>query len=376
MAAIDPSSPHAEPDNAVEVFRRGLDLYPRMLADIRAASVSVDLEMYIFEADDVGREFGEALKGAATRDADVRVLYDSLGSRETPGSFFADLHTAGIEVREFNPILPFRHRRRWRGYGFSRRNHRKLLVVDRRIAYIGGINVGGTFLDWEDLTVRLDGPIGRDAARSFDDVWTGRFRRVVRSYISRPNRHLRPLAVCDGFPTEQFSPVVRTYIAGIKKTRRELRLAHAYFYPPRRVRKTLVRLARRGVDVSIIVPEHSDIPLQEFAASRFYSYFLRRGVRIFRFPGHMLHAKYATVDDHWATVGSANIDPTSFYLTLEINLVIRRPDVVARLVETFEDVRAQSHELLLSEWARRPLWHKVLERVFYRLRRWLFPGGG
>jgi cardiolipin synthase len=347
-----------------------------MLADIQTARASVLLEMYIFAADATGKTFRDALVRAAGRSVRVRVIYDALGALDAPNSFFDDMAREGIEVREFNPLSPLRKGWRWRAFPFHRRDHRKLLVVDDAVCYVGGINLADTYLDWEDLALRVEGDVARRAAESFARVWEGRtLIQPVRPWFRPPPSPPR-FAVVDGFPGPGFSPVKREYHAGLKKARAEVGMVQSYFLPGRGVRKLLVRLARKGVEVKVIVPAKTDVPSQWYGSQYAIGHLLRRGIRVFRHERGMLHGKYAVVDRSWATVGSANLDPASFYLTLEVNLVVREPEVVGAIRETFDAVLATCRELDYATWRKRPWTQKVLEALFHFMRRMFVPGGG
>ena len=346
-----------------------------MLEDIRAASDTVLLEMYIFAFDATGRAFRDELRRAVERDVVVRVIYDSLGCLDVPKAFFVHMLEAGIDVHEFNPVSPLAKGRQWRAFPFHRRDHRKLLVVDNRVCYVGGINIADTYLDWEDLALRMEGVIARAAAESFHGVWENASSYPARLKIRGP-RPAGNASLVDGIPGPRFSPITRTYLSGLKKARSEVFLVQAYFFPPRRFRKALDRLVRKGVDVKVVLPATTDIPSQWYGAQYRITHYLRHGVRVFLYEAGMLHAKYAIVDRSWATVGSANVDPASLFLTLELNLVLRDTEVVEEMRATFERVLSGSRELDLETWRRRPWWQKVLAFAFYYLRRLTFPIGG
>jgi cardiolipin synthase A/B len=353
-----------------EIFRTGAELYPRALADIRNARHSVFIEMYVFRDDEAGREFTRELAAATDRGVQARIIYDSLGSRDTSMEFFADLISRGAKVREFNPVRFFRRSARWRPHLLRKRDHRKLIVVDGQVCYIGGINIGEGFLDWEDMTLRMTGRIAAEAARSFENVWEGRYRPIIPPLLARASDTWSSKALIDGFPRNNFSPIGRIYVSGLRKAATDIRMAQGYFHPTRKLRKTLAHLAGRGVRIRIILPARSDIPAQWYASCRFYAYLLSRGIRLFHYDRAILHAKYAVVDEKWATVGSANLNPISFTLTLEINLVVKEQEIVGALADNFEKTLSDCKEITIEEWKKRGWKQKFLEYFYYYLRLW------
>ncbi len=338
----------------------------RLRADLDAAHDEIVMEMYIFEPEGEGGEIGAALMRAAARGVRVRAMVDSLGCRHVPPSFFAMLREAGIEVREFNPV-------HWWSFLLSpgkplrRRNHRKLIVIDRRVGHLGGMNLGGRFDQWRDLALRIEGPFAEVLRQSHERVWTGQYRKFLPR--RRKKRPVPQLKLFDNFFTDHFSPIKRHYVAAFKRARRRIWLAHGYFFPDKRLRRELRRAVRRGVEVRALVPASSDIAAVDKAARHIYGDLLRCGVRLFLLPA-MLHAKAALVDDDWLTLGSANLDPISLFSCLEINVGISHAPLSAHLAALLESYRREASEYTYDDWKHRSRWEKLTNRLWYALRRW------
>ncbi|MBN1489869.1 MAG: phosphatidylserine/phosphatidylglycerophosphate/cardiolipin synthase family protein [Phycisphaerae bacterium] len=353
----------------VRLYFSGRAVYEDMLADIERAEREIGLEMYIFEDDEIGRRFRDALVRQVEAGRCVRVIYDGLGCLDTPESFFESMRQAGVQVYAFNPIGGSRLLRNWRKV--DRRNHRKLLVVDDRVAYLGGINISAELADWEDAHVRLEGRIARSARLSFERVWTRRYPRVSLQRTRRHWLHQHRSLILDGFPMPDFSPVKRTHLHLFSRARRRIRIAHAYFIPDRRIIRELGKAVRRGVDVDVLVPAHSDVRFADLARRHVLGRLLRAGVRVRRLAKPMLHTKAALADEHYAIVGSANLNRTSFFRNLEIALWSRDARVVRPLAERFDRLWEVATPYTLADHRRRDRWRQFLSWAASRLQFWL-----
>ncbi|MDP8256466.1 MAG: phospholipase D-like domain-containing protein [Candidatus Alcyoniella australis] len=357
----------------IELFRNGRELYPRMLGDIERAQRAIHWEMYIFADDPVGELFRDALARRAAAGVEVLLLVDALGSLGTPSTFFDSVRRAGGTVRFFNPLALWRHGGgRYRALPWDRRDHRKLLVIDHELAYVGGINLGNQFLHWEDLQLRVEGPGAARLAESFQSVWRADprilFRRMLEPYRSTS----RLIDVLDGFPAPDYSPIKKAYVSIIKRARSTLWLSQSYFFPSRKLRRELAKAVARGVDVRLMLPAHSDIYVVEMASRRLYAKLLKQGVRIYLYEPTMLHTKWACVDGRQSIVGSANLDPVSLFHTLEIDLLIRSEELAAQLEELFKHNIERCRALDFTSWSRRPWLDRLRERLWYRLRRFFY----
>jgi cardiolipin synthase len=340
----------------------------QLIADLDRAEHEIVMEMYTFEPDGEGGDVADALLRAAARGVRVRLMVDGLGCRFVPPEFLEWLSDGGIRVRIYHPV------HLWSfllhpGKPFRRRNHRKLMVVDGRIGHLGGMNLGARFADWVDLALRVEGPSAAQLRESHEHAWEGHYRKPM--FMPWRRRGILPeVHFLDNYSDEQYSPIKKHYLHAIKRARRRILMAQAYFFPDKRLRKELRKAARRGVAVEIVAPESSDIAAVDYAARHVFRKLLRDGVRIYLFRGAKLHAKAAVVDDDWMTLGSANLDPISLFSCLEINASIQHRPLIAHLTRVIEDYQSRSVEYDIMNWVRRMWPERLLDWLWYHARRW------
>jgi cardiolipin synthase len=385
---------------AVKLLVNGGEAFPDMLAAIDAAATTIDLETYMFRADRTGARFHVALRKAAQRGVRVRVIYDYIGSRGIPDRFVRKLVRSGVEVAVYHPPLFDRAI-----LLMNQRDHRKILVVDRRILFIGGLNIsddnaaveeGGQ--GWRDTHMRIDGrETARAGERLFDSGWQdatpyGEMRTPRSRFEARIRTRLKWLTtltemektqdVASDAPgvavqiigNEEFRfrrRIRRAYLHAIKRARRYILIENAYFIPDRGMRRALTRAVRRGVFVAVAVARHSDVAAAAYASRSLYSELLERGVRIFEWPYGMLHAKTAVIDDAWAIVGSYNFDRRSLLHQLEVVAVVADADFAKRLRDQTMADLAESHEVTMREHESRSWAQMLLESGATILRPWL-----
>lgn len=347
----------------VTVYTYGEDLYYDMLGAIRQAKSEIYFETFIWKGDEIGQSFKRALIEAADRGVQVYVVYDAFANLVVPQSFF-DLPPT-IKVRR-HPLVtsPFRMVRN------SGRDHRKLLVVDHDAAFVGGYNVGSLYAtDWRDTHARLTGDIVWDMRNAFIDYWnlfTGPHRPALPDSGSD---HWQPeIRVHRNLPRLLVYPIRNMYLDAIDRAAHHIYLTHAYLIPDSDMLAALMRAARRGVDVRIIVPAESNHIVADWLSRGFYGQLLRSGVRLLLYQGAMVHAKTATIDGQWSTVGTANIDRLSLLGNYEINIEIFSPDVARQLEEIFAIDSSNTVELTAEGWASRHAMVKFSETVLAPLR--------
>lgn len=364
------------PGNDLKLLRDGVEAFPEMLDAIRAARRRVRLEVYMFIDDAVGELFGRALVEAAARGVQVNVLYDWLGSIGARRSFFARLRREGVDVRPFKPLSIAR------GIGaMIRRNHRKILVVDGEIAFVGGINLAAQWAPrghgggWRDDVIRVEGPVAMTLERLFSASWRMEARkRLYRLRRRRPGFRSLPArrrGDVNALVLSSRRAIHRAYLRAIHNARSSVMIANAYFLPDRRLLRALRRTARKGVKVKLVLAGKSDHPIVTWAGRALYDRMLRWGVEIFEWYDGVLHSKTAVVDGTWGTVGSFNLEPMSLRFNYEANLVFTDPRWGAALERSFLDDCQKCRRIDPAEWARRPFWHRLVERAAYLLRRLL-----
>jgi len=352
--------------NSLTLYVRGKDLFPAMEAAIEKAEASVHLETYILGSDRTGRAFAELLAKKARTGVRVRVIYDSIGSMDLDPTLETLMRNAGVQVLEYHPVAPWRPSWAW-----NRRDHRKILACDGRVAFVGGMNlndenapadVGGG--DWRDAHVRVEGPAARDLDLLFREVWsaqTGRWFETAGDGVERG-----PARVKIAANQELMNRFVirEAYVNALTAAREEVSIANAYFIPDWRIRRALARAARRGVDVRVMVPGRSDSSAVWHAMRARYDSLLTRGVRVFEWQGPMMHAKAVVVDRLWASVGTYNLDHRSLQHNLEVNLNVLDRAFAGELASQFELGLKGSREVTLADWRRRPLMERLWERLW------------
>lgn len=424
---IDVALVRALEPGSIRLLRNGAEAYPAWLAAIASAREEILLEMYWFGSDATGRRFADALAERAKAGVDVYVLYDSVGSLGTDEAMWNRIVEAGGHVLEFHPIAPWR--KRFRLDRVTLRDHRKILVVDGRVGFTGGINIGDPWAPeseggkgWRDDAVSLTGPAVAELRALFFDNWLRMGGPPPRRGLSarrRSRRSLmnvaleqagRPALVPKGpdnwrerlrrasaqFARDMTRPapgsvappkgphiqvlghwawgvrrtIRRMYLAHIRHARDKILIANSYFIPDAIVRKALERAAKRGVEVRVIVPRHSDVPSVGYASRALYAGLMRAGVHIHEWLDGMMHAKTALIDG-WATVGSYNLDYRSLRYNLEVNVASTDPEFVAAVEQSFRADLLCCEEVDPVHWAHRPLLMKLLEWVHYLVRRLL-----
>jgi cardiolipin synthase len=379
------------------IFVESMPMIAAMVRDIQLAQKRVWVESYIFLNDIAGCAVAQALQERARLGVDVRVLYDAVGSQTTPSAFFRKMEAAGVQVHCFHSI--------WEAlYRFSlfrvlnRRDHRKLLIIDDRVAYFGGMNLvaqGSTAVveaaehlpvsaGWRDVHVRLAGPQQQELAESFDRSWC-RARRLKRksrgkpsSAVARGYRLGLPAATgqesiqfFDSGPGRRHTRAARVFTQLIRRAKKRLTLSMAYFLPVGPVLKQLVRAHRRGVFVQVVLPGESDVRLVQRATRFLYRSLLRRRFHIYERQLHMLHSKVMIVDDEWTVLGSCNLDPRSLYINWEFLAVIHSRKLAKALGEVVQGEIAGSQRVTLRSCAKQGCWQRLLDRLAWSLRWWL-----
>jgi len=350
-------------ENRLQVYSYGRDLYDAMLAAIGAAEESVYLESFIWKDDAVGREFKSLLARKAAEGVDVYVIFDSFGNLVVPGAF--KHFPPPIHTLEYRAIYRPWHVLDPRRYALE---HRKLLVVDGRVGFLGGYNLGSLYAtEWRDTHLRVAGPGAAQLAQLFVYFWnshTGPDEHITRHYP----RQFDPLFVPRGNDAMRLAfPIRDMYIAAIDRAEHYILISNAYFVPDRALLGALTAAAARGVDAQVLLPRISNHTVADWMARRLFDECLRAGVRIFRYRA-MIHAKTCTIDGQWSTIGSANLDRLSSLGNHELNVEIYSPALAQQMELLFERDKADAIELTLEEWAARPWYAKASERILAPLR--------
>jgi len=352
----------------VTLLQNGDAFYPAMLEAIRSATDNITFEVYIFEPDEIGRQFMDALIDRVRAGVEVRLLVDWFGSLKLRQRHRDELTRAGAQVQVFRP---FSLRNLVRIY---RRTHRRAIVIDGRVAFTGGAAISKKWAgdvrnphEWRDSMTRITGPLVGGIQSAFAVNWV-----YCTGEVLTASRFLPPLAPGTGprsvsvvsSPSDAAQPIRVLFWLSFAHARRRLWICNSYFIPDPRLRKAVVDRARQGVDVRILVPgNHTDaIPVQ-FAGRSYYEELLAAGVRIFEFLPAMMHAKTVVVDDAWSVIGSANLDERSMELNEENIVGIADGPFAQAVADGLERDFARSREVMLEQWRRRPVWQRGLEAM-------------
>jgi len=373
--------------NQLRLLQGGADFFPALIAAIDTAHAEIHLETYIFNDDPTVEAVRDALMRAAQRGVRVQLLIDGVGARELPAAWLDALKAAGVSVLAYRPLVG-----NWRSNPLSlRRLHRKLAVIDARIAFVGGMNLIDDFEPVRfdaprlDFSVVVQGPLLASIHQSVRKLW--RLVALTQLQASERPSQLEPSWPTDGHMRAAYvvrdnfahrRDIERVYLAALALARKEILIANAYFLPGRRFRKLLRKAAARGVRVQLLVQGHTDHPFFQTAARALYRDLLAAGVAIHEYQASELHAKVAVVDGHWATIGSSNIDPFSLLLAREANIVVDATAFAGDLRQRLHQAIAQSFALDPANWQRRPWPRRMLSWLAYESVRLMvgLAGGG
>jgi len=365
--------------NKVTLLQDGPSTYKAMFAAIRNARHTINLETYIFEDGRIGDEFEELLLSKQAQGVQVNLIYDSVGSLGTPKAFFQFMAGTGIRVVEFNPVNPLAHNpKTWR---LNNRDHRKLLIVDGSIVFVGGINISNAYSSgsilrhsaktgsssmagWRDTHVEIAGPVTAEFQKLFLDTWQkqGGAPLARRDYFPQLRKQGNEIVRAIGSEAnDPGSPIYLTLLSAINNAERQIHLTYAYFVPDPQLITALIGAAQRGVDVKLILPSHSDSWIVFNAGRSHYDQLLRSGVKIYERRGSVMHAKTATIDGVWSTIGSTNLDWRSFLHNDEINAVILGSDFANQMEAMFSRDLEQSDQINLAQWEHRPITSRFKE---------------
>ena len=348
-------------DGTVKLFTNGVELYDAMLAEIEQAEHHIYLETFIWKDDAVGRSIRDALERKAGEGVTVCVIFDGFANMVVSSEFkdFPDsIHT--LHFRPTNHPASIASPRNYF------RDHRKILVVDDRVGFIGGYNLGSLYAtdSWRDTHMRVTGDCVRELANAFADFWNNHRDTTLAPVPEVRGRAWKPdVLLHRNDPFLRIFPIRGMYLEAIDRAEKHVYMTHAYFVPDRAFRFAMIDAARRGVDVQVLVPWHSNHVVADWAARRYFSGLLEAGVRLFAYRDVMIHAKTATVDGMWSTVGTANIDRLSLLGNYEVNLEIYSTAVAAQMEDMFELDKTNCFELDLETWRNRPTRAKFAERV-------------
>ncbi|MGZ5366455.1 MAG: phospholipase D-like domain-containing protein [Aeromicrobium sp.] len=362
-----PSTAAVSTGNTATTFTYGEDLFDDMLESMASARHRILFETFIWKGDAVGKKFKQALIDAAERGVEVYVIYDG----------FANLVVSPQFLRFPPPVRVLRNSvfsigMLWPSLRRFGRDHRKILAIDGEIGYVGGFNIGTAYATrWRDTHVKIVGVSVWDLENAFVDFWNAHRARhdwpdkLVEIGSASWDPHIRAHR---NVPSQLTFPIRGMYLEAIDRAQHHIFITQAYFIPDRDILRALVDAAERGVTVRILMPEISNHVVADWLSRGFYSTLLDSGVQILLYKDAMVHAKTATIDGRWSTIGTANIDRLSLTGNYEINLEILDQDVARNMEIIFSNDSSNTRELTLAEWGSRPLVAKACELILVPLR--------
>lgn len=373
----------------VKLLWKGSDSFRTIFDLVKAAKELICLAFYIFRNDETGRKLSEILKEKSREGVKIYLLYDHFGSLSTPGGFWKSMKNAGIKImasRPFKWTNPFR---------YVHRDHRKLIIVDMKKAFTGGLNIANEYsglhfkhkeTSWRDTGILLDGPIAGELFKNFAQSWYAWSGENIEHFLSiAKHQHYEKHDIPDFFYCKHKGglltiPIFSDSARGRRKLRKllyysinnsqkSIHLTTAYFIPSWRMIESLINAVKRGVRVRLLVPDKSDIPAASYAGRAFFTTLLNAGVEIYTYLGQILHAKTYVFDDQWSIIGSTNLDFQSFRYNDEGNVGILDAGFASNLINIFEEDIKNSHKIELASWKERPFLDKLKEHFFSLFRR-------
>ncbi len=370
--------------NSTHVLRDGPETFRAIFNAVRAAKDHVNLEFYIFEnVQYEGEHLGDLLIAKQQAGVKVNIIYDSVGSIDTPAAFFDRLKQAGIKVVQFNPLNPLRGKN---GYSPNDRDHRKILVVDGATAIVGGVNLSATYQSapfegrdgkteyWRDTDVQIDGPVVAQLQKLFVEHWQqqqGPPLDMAHFYPDVPPKGKEVVRVIGSSPNDVVARYYVTLVSALRNAEKSIYLIAAYFVPTPAEKAALIAAAKRGVDVKLLLPDHSDAKPVLAMQHSHYTDLLKAGVKIYESHNVMLHSKTAIIDGVWSVVGSSNFDHRSVLFNDEVDVVILGSATGIELTQMFEQDLLKAQQIDLASWSKRSPWQRIKEG-FSRLLQRLF----
>lgn len=355
------------PGNSLALLTDGGDFFAELFAAIRQARQAIYLEFYIVHADTTGQTLAQLLKDAADRGVEVCLLYDYIGCFDTPAAFFRSLSASGVHCTPFNPP-PFRKGLSW----FDKRDHRKIAVIDDRLAFAGGLNIGDEYagnrtgLHWRDVGMRIEGPAVLELRQLFCENWLSEADFSPRCAADAASAHLcgaDQVAIVSGGPHHTRSRIRAAFRMAIAAATDSIKIETPYFVPGPRFIRAMLRAVKRGVRVQLILPGMSDVPLVRLVNRSSYATMIRGGIEVYERGETVLHGKVMLVDGHWTVIGSANLDHRSFHRNYEMNVIVSSSDFGSQVAAMFADDLAHSRRIILEEHERRGPGVRLLERL-------------
>lgn len=376
--SIKPATGYTQ-HNAVRLVRCGKPYFTELIKAIKRATTSIHLQVYIYDPDDTGKMVAEELIAAAKRGVEVYLMADGYASKNLNAAFIKQFTDAGIQFRFFEPLLKSEH------FYFGRRMHQKVLVVDAKYSLVGGINISDRYNDihdipsWLDWALYAEGEIAAELYKLCVDLWIRPGQTGKKAFFKSPlpsvdtSLHC-PVRIRRNDWVKRKNQISRSYTRMLKRSRSNVIIMSSYFIPGRIIRHHLSRAAKRGIDISIIVTGISDVKLAKHAERYMYRWLLKRNIKLFEYTKTVLHAKLATSDSKFVTVGSYNVNDISAYASIELNLDVDNAEFAATVHQQLNKIIANDCTQVTEELYRTKfnMFHRFIQYISYITTRVLF----
>lgn len=358
--------------NRVTLLKDGGEAFPSMISIIESASSTINLETYMLRSDKTGWRFGKILAKKVSEGVEVNLVYDSLGSMDCEEDFLQYLRLHNVRLLEYNPIAPWK-----KGWRWLRRDHRKILIVDGRVGFTGGINIADDYADpseggrgWRDTHIKIEGPVVRELQKLFLSTWKMDINN--KKYYPHLNESgSTSIQIIGSREMRNRKVIKKAYLQAIKNAKNEIYLTNAYFIPDRGILRAIKNACRRGIEVVLILPGNSDVKVVQYASRSLYSKLLSHGVKIYERKEHVLHSKTAVIDGEWSTIGSYNMDHRSYLYDLEVNAIIYGGKFGEEMKAMFLNDLRICRKIEIEKWRDRPFTEKFIEKFCFRFRHWM-----
>lgn len=358
-------------NNSWTLYSSNEEAWASILKDCREAKESIDLEQFIFVADEFGQKLIDICTERASQGVKVRFLWDAAGSFTFWGSSIAqELKEKNIELIFWRTLIP--------GYfkvpdfrSWFLRNHRRTLVIDNKIGYTGSICVDDRLKNWRDTNVRLEGPIAVSMQKAFNNMWFRAKEKKVNFPKHRTIPKINGFSYVTNFPFPRRRLLYKTIIDTIRNAKEYIYITTPYFVPTHRLFRLLKKASERDIEVKLLLPEKTDHYYVDLAGRSFFKSLLESGIQIFLYTGNVIHSKAMIIDGKWSTVGSLNLDNISLLYNFEANIVSTDPDFAQELEKHFTKDIQTSKEIKLSEWNNRFFLEKAPEIIIKLVRKFL-----
>lgn len=340
--------------NKVRLVRGGKEYFDTLKQMFRSATQSIHLQVYIYDADETGQMIADELIQATQRGISVYVLCDGYASKDLPKEFIKKLQDAGIHFRYFEPLLKSEY------FYFGRRLHHKIVVVDGNFALVGGINISNHYNDlkdepsWLDFALHVEGEAARELQKVCIGLWLKPTVRIKKKVLIHEIQHELPKEECQvrirrNDWVKRKNQISSSYREMLQHASSHVIIMSSYFLPGRLIRHQLSRASKRGIDISVVVTGVSDVKLAKHAERYMYRWLLKRNIKIYEYTKNVLHAKLATCDNKWVTVGSYNVNDISAYASVELNLDVRNDEFATTVQKRLENTISKNCEQITEQ---------------------------